>query len=520
MPSHFWNAGEKEVINGLDILGYRKVDQDTEKAWVSGITTISQRARYMSLLPWLLVEYYRACGIDSGAARQPAWDEFHDIERRLELVVLTSTRITDETLGRKTGGLLGSDLYTEEAKLLGSGSAVSLDLGRGGAMFGTYVVPCRTIGLIAPDSIDGKWEAPKLTPRGRRIHAVRSELLQGSAVIPKLIDGGSITGSDVTAEANLFSAGTLDQGDSEAERALLEEALLEHEHGQDEGLYARFLATIRFVLSSVESGHAASPNAIAQRYIAVIGASSTPTEVSLHWAAYEMHRRIHFALELLLEALSKEIADADGITVAEVVSLWASDVEIPTMLMNDFNPGAEVEFTRSFGEFASSLKTHAFLERPLDRRLRRAPASSEQALIALSLITATWRQSREMFSLDGFPRKNSGAERVFPILAESADTSLAALLTTLIELGVVESHLTTTLRKMGQGLKCSLRFFPDGRILRPTGVGVAAGFSGDRLGNVLGILSDIGMTKAADHGLVLSGRGRALLEQLGGPDHA
>jgi len=520
MPSHFWNSGEKEVINGLDILGYRKVDQDTEKAWVSGITTISQRARYMSLLPWLLMEYYRACGIDSGSARQPDWNEFHDIERRLELVVLTSTRITDETLGRKTGGLLGSDLYAEEATLLGSGSAVSLDLRRGGATFGTYVVPCRTIGMIAHDSIEGEWEAPKLTPRGRRMHAARSELLRSSAIVPKLIDGGSITGSEVTAEASLFSAGTLDQADSEAERALLEEALLEREPGQDEGLYARFLATIRFVLSSVESGHAASPSAIAQRYTAVTRASSMPTEVSLHWAAYEMHRRIHFALEMLLEALSKEIADANGITVAGVVSLWASDIEISTMLMDDFDPGAEVEFTRSFGEFAASLKTDAFLGSPLDRRLRRAPASSEQALIALSLITATWLQSRDMFSLDGFPRKNSGAERVFPILDESADMSLVALLTMLIERGVVESHLTTTLRKMGQGLKCSLRFFPDGRILRPTGMGVAAGFSGDRLGNVLGILSDIGMTETVDGGSVLSGRGRALLEKLGGPDHA
>ena len=31
-----WNEGEKKVTRGLDILGCRSVDQDTEKPWVSG----------------------------------------------------------------------------------------------------------------------------------------------------------------------------------------------------------------------------------------------------------------------------------------------------------------------------------------------------------------------------------------------------------------------------------------------------------------------------------------------------
>ena len=519
MPTLFWNSGEKEVIKGLDILGYRKVDQDTEKLWVSGITTISQRARYLSLLPWLLMEYYLRCGLGTGTVRLDL-NEYHDIERRLELVVLAATRVTDDALGRKTGGLLGSDLYTDEAKTLKAGDTVSLDLGRGGATLGTYVVPCRTIGLLAHDSVKGEWEAPVITPRGERMHATRTEMLGNSVLVSKILSGGNLSGQEIESEAVLFSAGALDQPDSELERSLLETAFLERESGQDEGLYERFLATVRFVLTSVQLGMASSPAAIATRYTAVVTTLPTPSEASMHWAAYEMHRRVHFALELLLEAISSDVADADGLTVSEAVSSWAADCDLPITLTEAFASDNEIDFSASFGDFAKGLQDDAFLDEPINRRIWRAGDAASQAVVALSLLTATWKQSRHIFAMENFPKANSGAERVYPLLEESHDIPLSALLMKILDRGVVESHLTTTLRKMGQGLKCSLRFFPDGRVLRPTGMGVAAGFSGDRLGNVFGILTDLGMTEHIDNGLQLSGRGQTLLRRLGGPDHA
>ena len=53
---------------------------------------------------------------------------------------------------------------------------------------------------------------------------------------------------------------------------------------------------------------------------------------------------------------------------------------------------------------------------------------------------------------------------------------------------------------MGQGQQCSLRFFPEGDVLQPTGVAVMPGFSGSRLGNVLGMLADVGLCNRLDRG--------------------
>lgn len=518
MPTLFWNAGEKEVTKGLDILGFRRVDQDLEKAWVSGITTISERARYMAMLPWLLVEYYKLCGLESGTARSPVWEEFRAISRRLELVVMAATRVTDKRLGRKTTGLLGGDIFETELTVLAAGGAVELQLDRGGATFGTYVVPCRTVGLISHESIDAEWQAPKITPRGRRMHEFRTRALSGSSILERVLHGGSLDAPSVEANADHFSAGALDLPVSADECRFLESVLLEAEDGQDKEGYARFLTTVRFALTSVQAGHATSPAAIAARFSQVTEPGAKRSESGLAWAAYEMHRRVHFSLELLLGSLTLAIGEVDGATVNDVVASWIEDEGLAPALADAFTPGFQLSWTDSFAAFSGAIREDAFLNRPLERRVPNRLAPRDRAVYAITLLTATWQRTRSLCASGHFPRSMSGSERVYPILGAATDQSLADVLVTILDRGVVESHLNTTLRKMGNGLKCSLRFFPDGRILRPTGMQVAAGYSNDRLGNVMGIMADLGMI---DHeSEELSARGRALLDRLGGPDNA
>src|SRR5262249_41670277 len=151
----FWNAGEKDVTQGLDILGYRRVDQGVEVEWVNGITTISQRARYLSLLPWLLVEYLRSEGLGQKEEIEPNYDRLIALHRRLEIVVLAATRETDRRFKRNTDGLIGPDLFGDEITRLERGEDIALTPTKGGASYATYVRPCQALGLIGLEGSDG-----------------------------------------------------------------------------------------------------------------------------------------------------------------------------------------------------------------------------------------------------------------------------------------------------------------------------------------------------------------------------
>jgi len=106
-----------------------------------------------------------------------------------------------------------------------------------------------------------------------------------------------------------------------------------------------------------------------------------------------------------------------------------------------------------------------------------------------------WKQSADIPKSLHSKSIDNYLEKSFDIVAGDSSRPYHEVLTEILECVVIEPHLSTTLRKMENGQKCSLRFYPEGAVLKPVGTATGAGFSGDRLGNVVGIMSDIGLCK-------------------------
>jgi hypothetical protein len=75
-------------------------------------------------------------------------------------------------------------------------------------------------------------------------------------------------------------------------------------------------------------------------------------------------------------------------------------------------------------------------------------------------------------------------------------------------------HIHNALRKMASGGPCTLRFFTEGERVCSTGIAVVAGYSGDRLSNVIRMLSDIGFAdRLSGSTFRVNEAGRALLAE-------
>jgi hypothetical protein len=492
----FWGDDLLDTTQGQDILGVRGLDQSIEVGLVNGITTISQRARYLSLLTWAIGEF-----LHENAETGFDGNQFKAFLRRMEFAVLATTRVDEDINGSDSTGALGTNLHRDAIRDLLDGNPTPVPDDRGGAILGTYFVPCKAVGLLT----EGDETIPyKLTPRGKTLWETLNDHLSASPIRPLLHSGGDMSRSTAEKAIPDLALGGLSQ--RPAEKELLKDALM-HPWGGDGGAapervskaYSAFNETISWATLLLQTAPDDAKGLIVRNYHrCVTGESQDPTSTT--WAEYEYRRRCHLCLELLLSALVHALDEHEQATIIQIVGRW-SDVPDPSEYLSGTWPVAAEAWHSSAGVARDSVPDDLFETSSIPiSALKNLPAP-DQALAAVAILSATAKQTRNLRGSGSIvPRPASPGDQVIDLIDHAQDELFPKLLERLLEIAAI-SHLQNTLRKMGSGQKCSLRFFPEGPYLRPTGLGMSPGFSGDRLTNVLRFLTDVGTLEKTDVGL-------------------
>ena len=511
----FWNSGERDKIPGLDILGLRQLDQNLERDWVAGITTISFRARYLTLLPWILAEVYQDALEEGGGKAVIEDSRLNEVLARLKFLILAATSAgTEWGESGDTFGVLGSDLYAAELSEFQDRKRIKLPSAKGGDLYGTYVMPCRSFGLLA-DAAGGVSGAPvAIPPRGQDLWRVRAGIPNVEGIRRLLLEGGDLTWNLLESTGPLFSVNALRSQSVERERLIRWMFEPYQQTSPTLEAYENFNATTRWAATLISAEPLHPAELVARNYRRVVEAApSSLTPVQLGWMEYELRRRIHFACELLLADLTDTLQNLPSGTVSAVVGQWMT-VGGLSPAVRDLLCIDQVNAKQTLGDVMARVPDTAFLvERFRAKEGREQDSGGNKALYGLALLLASYRCTDRIRQASLLKHRDHYLERAFDLIEANQSKPLAQALYEMAVHLAVEPHLGTTLRKMGQGQQCSLRFFPEGDVLQPTGITVTPGFSGSRLGNVLGIFSDVGLCDRLDGGRFgLSESGQALLE--------
>lgn len=482
-----WGADLLEETAGLDVLGVRGIDQSIELRMVNGITTISQRGRYLSILPWALGEFF-STNADSGFE----WLALTKHLRRVEFVVLAATRLDAATNRGDPTGTIGADLHAEALASLLGGQDVVVPDDKGGSILGTYLSPCRALGLLK-DSTEG---VPyRLTPRGKSVWEARNAQLGLKEVAAVLVSGGTLTPALARQAIPAFSLNALAY--SQAEVTTLRQALSNAwdpgepgERAAVDAAYEAFNGTVAWSKKLLADKPDIASGLLVRNYQRCLAGTATD-RISLAWAEYEHRRRCHFALEMILSALTQELQGVDEAAIHDIVERWATlGSNVPALLR--IWPESVQAWGRSSVEAAQSVPAGLLVGETIPARdLGRMPPVA-QALAAFAILAASGAQTAELRRTGQFAAQpTSPGEQALRVVEALDDGSFKSTLRRVAEITAL-AHLRTTLRKMGAGQKCSLRFFTDGPRLRATGIAMLPGHSNDRLTNVLRVLADVG----------------------------
>ncbi len=490
----FWNKGEKDIIQGLDVLGLRSIDQHIETQLLASITTISIRARYLSLIPWIVGEFFAShkgeTNLDSDLFRQLLMQVFD----RLELVLILATNHEKERDSKVLAtGIIGAEVHkeiTDEFNEKGEIDIIILkDKSTGNnytnPTYVTYYNPCRGFGLLGSSPT-----APvTLPPNGIAIYKARKKVIhEDSGILSWLLHGGHLTKEMIAEEAKYFSIDSIDSIPEEMQ--LLQEAFINPYTNESEEVlesYTKFNDTMVWTLNQLDEPKKPQELIYDNYDYCTTEESVNLSEIELDWFEFELRRRVHFSLELLLKALSHTLDELNGATATQVVNNWIEDIKFS----NNIEDGYE-HYDALMEDYQNILKDDIFFNPTPEN-------SSEQALYAISVLEVCRRQSSKL--LDSISTvENDYMRKAFQILDELHTSKVYESIVKVTNFCVVEPHLKTTLRKMGQGQQCSLRFFPEGKKLVPTGIDTNAGVSGSRLNNTIRMMSDIGICDALENG--------------------
>lgn len=403
----------------------------------------------------------------------------------------------DQTPG-EAGGALGSVVYGQEMAALRGGATIPFPDNGNGAILGTYFGPCSAIGLVR----GGDASRPYLiTPRGKAIWEARNQRMQQHGGVAAVLKEADEISFDVAqALAPHFSLKSLQRDTMEA--AHLRDALLTPWSPSDarqaekvEAAYQRFNDTLSWLLQEAQYG-LDTEALLSRQWRNIVCGNGQDDKTRVAWAEFEWRRRLHFALELLLSAICTTLNERRQATLPEVVSAWLEEPELPEFVCEIW-PSAPNAAEGSGRAAVDSIASDFALGQGIFGNFIQLPGAHARAMAGFALLAAVARQSAQL-RIDGrFTDRTRTGELALAIIDGTGEEGFHETLLHLAEV-VARAHLVTTFRKMEGGQKCSLRFFPEGALLRTTGDGAGAGRSGPRLGNVIRIFRDAGVIGLED----------------------
>lgn len=492
----FWNSDILDDTQGLDILGVRAIDQGIEANLVNGVTTVSARGRYFSILPWAIEQFYKMTLAAGGSFVQ---HELNNFLTRVEFLIIAASQAdTDNKVG---GSILGSDVFAEQMNALKNGQSVPLPSSKNSRILNIYYNPCKSIGLMVDGNSTGGIPY-KLTNRGQELWAARSGRLLSAYILDLLFKGGELSPDIASDAVECFSLGSLDNQSDEAlilRRAFQTpwEASLTHKANVEER-YSRFSQTTEWIDSWTTEGVFSADRILANNLKSCAqGLRNDPA--SLAWAEYEWRRRQHFSLELLLSSVCGLLNMNGPASTHEMIE--AVELEIgQDAPLHSIWPTAKLAWSLSAKGAGASVPSDLMQDAALPFDSFNTLPAAHKMLAAFALMVSLEAQTRSFRDFDAQRSSVTTSDLALKLIIGADESSFRSFLLLLIERCAITPHLQVTLRKMANGQKCSLRFFPDGQVLRLTANQSSAGSSGSRLKNTIGILTDIGVFERGGNG--------------------